>query len=290
MTLLPDSYLSPLHLPFNTACLQQRFELQAPDADPGGGQGVWLLLRNGEMWLQGPAEMPFLPGSLPSDLFRQGGNPLYLGTWDGRPCRLLELGATAVLPAGWVAVELADWYGQIPIEPLSLGGAALQILHWERSSRCCPQCGGNAQRLSGEWGKRCPQCGWVFFPNVHPCAITLVKRPGEVLLTRKAEWPSGRYSLVSGFVHFGECLEEAAAREVREETGVEITNLRYVGSQCWPFPSQLMAGFVADYAGGELQVDYQELEDARWFAIDALPAMPPLRSISRYILDNFLSA
>ncbi len=290
MTLLPDSYLSPLHLPFNTACLQQRFELQSPDSDPGGEQGVWLLLSNGELWMQGSVEHPVLPDYLPSGILRKGCEPLYIGTWDGQPCRLLELEETAVLPDEWIAVELSDWYGQIPIEPLSLGGAALQILHWEKSSRCCPQCGGNVQRLSGEWGKRCPQCGWVFFPNVHPCAIILVKRPGEVLLTRKAEWPAGHYSLISGFVHFGECLEEAAAREVREETGVEIANLRYVGSQCWPFPSQLMAGFVADYAGGELQVDYQELEDARWFPVDALPAMPPMRSISRFILDNCLFA
>jgi NAD+ diphosphatase len=290
MTLLPDSYLSPIHLPFNNACLQQRFELQTPDADPGGKPGVWLLLRNGEIWLQGPAEQPSFPGRLPSDILCQGAKPLYLGTWDGRPCRLLELEEAAVLPDGWVSVQLSDWHGQIPIEALSLGGAALQILHWEYSSRCCPKCGGGAERLAGEWGKRCGQCGWVFFPNVHPCAITLVRRSGKVLLTRKAEWPAGRYSLVSGFVHFGECLEEAAAREVREETGIEIANLRYVGSQCWPFPSQLMAGFVADYAGGELRIDYQELEDARWFAVDELPAMPPPRSISRYILDNYLFA
>ena len=287
MVLLPDSYLSPLHLPFNNACLQQRFELQTPDVDPGG-PGVWLLLHNGEIWLQGPAEQPRLPDSPPEAILTQGGAPLCLGTWDGRPCRLLELDEAAILPAGWVVVQLSDWHGQIPIESLSLGGVALQILHWERSSQRCPSCGGDTQRLPGEWGKRCRQCGWVFFPNVHPCAITLVKRPGEVLLTRKAEWPAGRYSLVSGFVHFGECLEEAAAREVQEETGVEIANLRYVGSQCWPFPSQLMAGFVADYAGGELRIDYQELEDARWFAVDNLPAMPPLRSISRYILDNYL--
>jgi NAD+ diphosphatase len=93
---------------------------------------------------------------------------------------------------------------------------------------------------------------------------------------------------VAGFLDFGECLEEAAAREVLEETGVRVKNIRYVGSQCWPFPSQLMAGFVAEYDGGEVVVEEKELEDARWFPVDALPLMPPRRSIARYILDNFL--
>lgn len=105
-------------------------------------------------------------------------------------------------------------------------------------------------------------------------------------MTRKQEWPPGRYSLVAGFLDFGESLEECAIREVREETGIEIENVRYVGSQNWPFPAQLMAGFVADYAGGEIKVDISELEDARWFAFDALPSLPPKRSIARHIIDS----
>jgi NAD+ diphosphatase len=109
-----------------------------------------------------------------------------------------------------------------------------------------------------------------------------------VLLTRKAVWPPGRYSLVAGFLDFGECLEEAVVREVLEETGVLVNNVRYVGSQSWPFPSQLMAGFTAEYVSGEVVVEEKELEDARWFPLTALPALPPKRSIARYLLDNFL--
>jgi NAD+ diphosphatase len=108
-----------------------------------------------------------------------------------------------------------------------------------------------------------------------------------VLLTRKAEWPPGRYSLVAGFLDFGESLEECAIREVREETGIGIKNVRYVGSQNWPFPAQLMAGFVADYASGGIKVDPDELEDARWFHVDALPSLPTKRSIARHIIDTF---
>jgi NAD+ diphosphatase len=105
-------------------------------------------------------------------------------------------------------------------------------------------------------------------------------------LTRKAEWAPNRYSLVAGFQEFGESLEETAIREIAEETGIVANNVRYVGSQCWPFPSQVMVGFVADYVGGEVEVDTTELDDARWFSVNDLPALPPKRSIARYILDT----
>lgn len=106
-------------------------------------------------------------------------------------------------------------------------------------------------------------------------------------MTRKAEWPEGRYGLVAGFLEFGESLEECAVREVREETGILIENVRYVASQNWPFPAQLMAGFVADYRGGEIVIDRDELEDARWFSPAAIPQWPAKRSIARWIIDRF---
>jgi NAD+ diphosphatase len=284
-----DSFLSPCHLPFNQTCLQQHFHLATPDADPGGEEGVWVVLRGVDLLLCHSAGGALPRGPLPPTLVDGGNRPLFIGNWQENPCRVLYLPETAPLPAGWMAEKLPDWHSRIPIGPLTLAGTALQILHWERTSAFCPVCGKPTERLPGEWGKRCPACGYAHFPHIHPCAITLVRRPGEVLLVRKAEWPPGRYSLVSGFVEFGECLEEAAVREVEEETGVQIGDPRYVGSQCWPFPSQLMAGFVADYEGGELRVDRQELEDARWFPVDRLPALPPPRSISRYLLDRHLT-
>lgn len=279
---LPTGYHSALQLPFNRTCLDERLQLTSPDADPGGS-GVWLAVRGGDLLVAGPREWPVLPeGSF------GWGDGLYLGSWDGRPCRLARIKKDDPLPDGLHPENLLAAEPALPIELLSLGGLARMVLHWERHSRCCPACGAVLERLPGEWGKRCPACAAMLFPQVAPCAIVLVRRPGEVLLTRKPEWAPNRYSLVAGFLEFGECLEEAAAREVLEETGVRVANVRYLGSQCWPFPSQLMAGFVADWAGGEVVVDTRELADARWFPVDALPDLPPKRSIARYILDTEL--
>lgn len=287
MTPFPDSFPSPLHLPFNCACLQRKFSPAAPGRDPGGA-GFWLPLRGAELLVT--ADLRLLEGELPEELLPDSSEPLYIGHWEGMPCRALLLPKEHPLSAGFMAESLLATDPALPIELLTLGGVAGQILHWEQSSRFCSRCGGEMQRLESEWGKRCRSCGCDHYPHIHPCVIVLVRRGNEVLLTRKSVWPSGRYSLVAGFLDFGECLEEAVVREVLEETGVLVDNVRYIGSQSWPFPSQLMAGFTAEYVSGEVIVEEKELEDARWFPVTALPALPPKRSIARYIIDTFARA
>jgi NAD+ diphosphatase len=169
---------------------------------------------------------------------------------------------------------------------LSLGGMAMQALHWESTSRHCPRCGRPTERIAGEWGKRCPACRYEHYPHLHPAVIVLIRDGDRCLLSRKAEWAPGRYALVAGFVDNGESLEGAVHREVKEEVGVDVKDLQYVGSQNWPFPSQLMIGFTAEYAGGEVTVDRDELEDARWFPAAELPMVPSRKSIAGFIIEH----
>jgi NAD+ diphosphatase len=176
---------------------------------------------------------------------------------------------------------------RLPDALLSLGGMAMQALWWESTSGHCPRCGAATARIENEWGKRCPACQYEHFPHLHPATIVLVRDGGRVLLTRKAEWAPGRYALIAGFVDNGESLESCVAREIKEEAGVDVKDIRYVGSQNWPFPSQMMIGFVATYAGGDVVVDREELEDARWFPCGALPSLPSRHSISRFIIDHY---
>ena len=285
MTGLPKRYRSPQDLPFNQSCLAGRLCLQTPDADPGGS-GVWLALQEQRLLVAAGAEQPGLPLEMPA--VGPHDPPLYLGTWDNMPCRILRLAPEAELPAGLRAESLVAPEPMLPIAWLTLGGLARMVMHWEDASRFCAGCGWHLQRLPGEWGKQCTGCNAHHFPHIHPCVIVLVRRGNEVLLARKPDWAPHRYSLIAGFLEFGESLEEAVRREVAEETGVAIKNLQYQGSQCWPFPSQVMAGFTAEYAGGDLVVQESELEDARWFPLDALPNLPPKRSIARYLLDLVL--
>jgi NAD+ diphosphatase len=280
---LPESYPSPCALPFNNESFETNFQLSTPDQDPGDA-GVWLLLKGQKMLtVPGPGG-PNLPTEelLLEDEFNR---PLYIGKWQGRPCRILSLQADYRLLDGMEAHSLLARNPQIPISMLSLAGVGLMILHWENRSRFCGCCGSRLTYLANEWGKTCVNCNHHQFPSIHPCVIGLIVKGDEILLVRKPEWADGRFGLVAGFVEFGESLEEAMAREIAEETGLQVDNIRYIGSQCWPFPSQIMNGFVADYAGGELKLQMDELEEAAWYRLDQLPTLPPRRSIARYLID-----
>lgn len=281
------SMTDAINLPFNFSSIRDQFALNHSPATAGRDIGHWAILQGNSVVLAPRNGELLLPhGTLPTWVEPKN-EPLLIGTWQGEPLQALAIGGRDAIPEPFrpEAFNAAD--NRLDIRTLTLAGLGRQILHWNRESGYCSRCGTSTVYLADSWGRRCTGCAAEHFPHIHPCAIVLVKRDREVLLTRKAEWAPGRYSLVAGFLDFGECLEECASREVREETGIEIRNVRYVGSQNWPFPSQLMAGFVADYAGGEIQVDRSELEDAAWFSIDALPSLPPTRSIARHIIDTY---
>lgn len=280
-------YPEQINLPFNFASIKDAFELRPPSEHDPVEQGSWAIIQGNNVVLMQEENSFTLPaGDLPIGLLPKN-PPLCIGIWNGTPLRAITISGKLTLPASLVAEPFNAGEERMSMQTLTLAGLAKQILHWEQQNRYCSTCGAASERIPATWGRKCTGCNGEHFPHIHPCSIVLVKRGKELLLTRKKEWIAGRYSLVAGFLDFGESLEECAMREVREETGIEINNVRYVGSQNWPFPAQLMAGFVADYAGGEIVVDHHELEDARWFRINDLPTLPPSRSIARWIIDNF---
>jgi NAD+ diphosphatase len=143
--------------------------------------------------------------------------------------------------------------------------------------------------MEGERAKKCPLCGLVNYPRIAPAVIVLVTRGDEVLLARANNFPAAFYSTLAGFVEPGETLEEAVRREVGEEVGITLDNIKYFGSQPWPYPHSLMIGFTADYAGGDIQVDGRELSDAAWFTRDNMPQIPPKLSIARSLIESYLT-
>lgn len=282
-------YPSTVNLPFNYELIREGYAPLRPGDSAPAGPGWWLPIQgNSLVVLPDGAGFRLHFGELP--VWLEGGRESFcIGTWRGAPLQAVSVGSKLTVPAPWQVEAFNAVEDRLDDLLLTLGGMGKQILHWQRQSRFCSICGEKLGTITGSWGRRCAGCGHVHFPAIHPCSIVLVRRGEEFLLTRKKEWPAGRYSLVAGFLDFGESMEECAAREVLEETGIRVANVRYVGSQCWPFPSQIMAGFVADYAGGELRVDHNELEDARWFSLADPPAgFPPRRSIARWIIDRYL--
>ena len=160
--------------------------------------------------------------------------------------------------------------------------------NWIAVTKFCPACGQALRLHATENALECPACGRLHYPRIEPCIITLVSRGDELLLLRSVKDTMGIYACLAGFVEMGETLEQAVRREVREETGLEIKNIRYAGSQGWPFPDQLMAGFYADYAGGEIRIQKSEVADARWFHRDALPPLPRPGSIAWRLIHHCL--
>jgi len=278
-----------VNLPFNRDVIGRAFEPAKSGGPVPPKTGRWLLVQEQNLVVSGAPDDPRLPsGALPAALDSAVGEPLWLGTWEGEPVWTAALAPDVALPGDLRRETMVPMRCTNRADSLlSLGGMAMQGLWWQSTSGFCPRCGEATERIEGEWGKRCPRCKYEHYPHLHPAVITLVRDGDRFLLARKQEWAPGRYALVAGFVDNGESFEGAVAREVKEEVGVDVTDIQYVGSQNWPFPSQIMVGFVARYAGGDVRVDTQELEDARWFTRDTIPISPSRHSIAGYIIRTY---
>ncbi len=276
-------------LPFNSAMINGLFTPLPPEPELDETPGFLAILLGSSLVVFSEAPHTLLQeGCLPAEIVPPEKKPLKIGLWQGKPLRAVRIATDTVLPVEYEALPFQGPDMRLDNTLATIAGRAAQILHWERRSRFCSHCGGELIRIPGSWGKRCPSCGDEHFPHIHPCIIVLVKRGDDLLLIRNAAWSAGRFSLVAGFLDFGESLEECVQREVREESGIEVTNIRYANSQCWPFPSQLMVGFLADYAGGEIKPDGVEVVEAGWFNKDNLPLSPGgLRSISRWLINTY---
>jgi NAD+ diphosphatase len=213
----------------------------------------------------------------------------YLGRLDDAEAFAAPVETNERVPAPFIVAGPRTLFGKLGKATLGVAGRAIQIIDWATSHRFCGHCATPTLRISTERCLRCPACKLSAYPRIAPAMIVLVRRGDEALLASNAKFPAGFYSTLAGFVEVGESLEETVAREVREEVGVEVKDIRYFGSQPWPFPHSLMVGFLAEWAAGEIVADPSEISDARWFKADALPMLPPPISIARRMIDAWLT-
>ncbi len=197
-------------------------------------------------------------------------------------------------PSDGAAVDLYGFHGRAGEASWLAAGRAVQLVEWGRTHRFCGRCATPTESAPAERAMRCPSCRLVAFPRLAPAMITLVMRGDdgpdqEVLLARGVQWQLPMYSCLAGFVEPGESLEAAVVREVREEVGLTVGDVRYRGSQPWPFPHSLMVGFRARYVSGDLVLDPTEIADATWHRRDDLPRVPPPISIARRLIDEWCS-
>ena len=214
----------------------------------------------------------------------------YLGTLQGKPCYSVEVSPDTVAPEGMSFRELRSLYGILDEDIYLLAGRAVQIVRWDEQHQYCGRCGNKTETLQGERAKKCPVCGFISYPRLSPAVITAVIKDNQILLTHYATFRGNMHTIVAGFVEPGETLEECVEREIQEEVGIQVKNIKYFKSQPWPYPNSLMIGFTAEYDSGEISVDNTEISDAGWYDANNLPELPSKMSIAREIIDWFIQS
>lgn len=214
----------------------------------------------------------------------------YLGQLDEAHCYTAELDPGASPPPGMAFRDLRMLFGGLSPELHAVAGRAVQVVEWDRTHQHCGACGGKTVLSEADRSRICPDCQIPMYPRLSPAMIVAVERDDEILLARSPHFPPGIFSMLAGFVEPGESAEDAVIREVFEETGIVVHDVRYFGSQPWPFPNSLMLGFTARYKSGEIDTDNDEIEAADFFAADALPnTFPGNVSISQWLLADFVA-
>lgn len=251
---------------------------------------IWFVFHKDQLLLQNGA----LPtGSVPPMPLLEGKHIHVLPDLDGKECRAFHLNEMPVLPTaesekeGKEFVSLRSSYDFLPLSHYLMAGKAEELLHFDETVRFCSVCGAPMQ-MHTTISKRCTACGREVWPSIATAIIVRITRGDEVLLVRARNFKGNYYGLVAGFLETGETLEECVRREVREETSLEIKNIRYFANQPWPYPSGQMVGFTAEYESGTLRLQDEELSTAAFFHYDNLPAIPHKLSMARMLIDDWL--
>ncbi|MBU1310272.1 NAD(+) diphosphatase [Rheinheimera muenzenbergensis] len=245
-------------------------------------QGLWFVVSRGRIWLNATQQLPrcsyaeLALSAMPEHI-------CWLGQAEGLDAFLVINHDHIEHEQDWVSPRELLGHGECTFQ---LAARATQVALFLQTHRFCGQCGSAMQLVNWELAMLCNKCGHRCYPRIAPCVLVGIAHQGKILLARSSRHRQGFFSILAGFVESAETLEQAAIREVKEEVGVDITNLRYVGSQPWPFPHSLMTGFIADYVAGDIVCQPNEIEQAAWFSLDELPEVPPPETLSGQIIQR----
>jgi len=244
---------------------------------------VWFIFHKSSLLLQRvPHGIRVLPRVEKPPVHPEGALH-QLGRYRNQPCVAYATSQTPD-PNGWDLPDLRTAYDLIELDLHPFANKGFELIYWDRQSQYCSACG-TPTHMSTDISKSCPACNREIFPTLTPAVLAMVRKGDSILLARAHSFREPFYSILSGYLDQGESLEECVCREVFEETGITVRNVTYFGSQSWPFPSNLMIGFVADYESGELQLQEKELESGAFYTRDNLPRLPGRFSLSRRMID-----
>ncbi|MGD8173657.1 NAD(+) diphosphatase [Vibrio sp. TRT 21S02] len=241
-------------------------------------KAYWCVVSGSNIFLQ-DQQLPFGTGE---KYGFENVDAIQIGTYNGFPVMWLN---ESDLVGNLELTSLRDCL-HFPEELYLLLSRAVQYGHMYQSIRFCPQCGGRTHLNINQLAMQCSDCRALHYPRVFPCIIVAVRNENQILLAQHPRHRNGMYTVIAGFVEVGETLEQCVEREVFEETGIRVKNIRYYGSQPWAFPSSLMAAFFADYESGNIKPDYTELSDAGWFSPENMPGVAPKGTIARQLIDQ----
>lgn len=236
--------------------------------------------------IKGPEGIIFQ--SIPKELLRELKCRIFLGTLHNISWWAIGISITVHLPPHYTSVSLRELGNVVEPNILGITCRAVQLVRFDALNSFCGFCGSSTSMKEDEIAKICSSCGRIIFPRLSPAVIVRITDRNKILLSRSPHFPAKMYSVQAGFVEPGESLENTVHREVREEIGIEISDLTYFGSQPWPFPDSLMIGFTARYAGGDITPDNSEIEDAGWFSVSDLPQLPGHDSIARALIEDWV--
>ena len=260
------------------------FKFPVPDAIPVSG-ALFVIVSKNNVAITNSDKPTIFSEANPADFLCPVLSVQYLGHLNATTCYAVEVASGTAPPAGWQYSGVRELFGRIPEDELAIAALAVQIIDFDRTTQFCGRCGAGTRQLRTERAKFCSDCNLITYPRLSPAIIVLILKDDQILLASSPRFPPGLHSVIAGFVEPGEMLEHAVHREVKEEVGIVVKNIRYFGSEPWPFPHSLMIGFVADYAGGEIAIDSNEILSAGWFSRDNLPPIPSPMSISRALID-----
>jgi len=267
-----------------------RFIKETTEPKNKSNQSFWFIFQDNHLLVHSKSKdnylIPFVQNV--KDLKINPIRTQYLGRYGNICCYSAEVSKKIKPPPNMLFQHLWGLYGFIDFNLFQIAGYAFQIMKWDQTFQYCSRCGTEVKNLENERAKICKKCNLISFPRISPAVIVAVIKENKILLAKANRFKRDIYSVLAGFVEPGETLEECIRREIKEEVNIEVENIRYYGSQPWPFPDSLMIGFIADYKSGELSIDGDEIIDANWFTPNNLPNIPGKISIARELIDWFI--